>query len=277
MAKRKAAPKRKAATTRGAKTVRKPAARKAAKRSAAKRPAAKASKAKAKKKALKKTARPAAKTKKVAARKVAAKKGAPKKVAAKKAAPKAVVRKPAPKAVAAKKAAAVAKPAPKATPKAAAKPAAKAAPKPATKAAKPKNTDAITGTHVAHIFRERRTITDDDVVPTPPSSLDLDQTASAARSGGRGLADRIRKHTDTSPELTAGDVDADWESAESSGEEAPGGDNPTPDQDVVDEIGHALGLDYEEDEELDTEGKLTDRDEHRWELDPESSEDFDER
>jgi hypothetical protein len=122
-----------------------------------------------------------------------------------------------------------------------------------------------------------RTSAHDDVVPTPPSSLDLDQTASSARSGGRGLADRIRKHTDTSPALTAGDVDADWESAESSGEEAPGGDNPTPDQDVVDEIGHALGLDYGEDEELDTEGKLNDRDEHRWELDPESSEDFEDR
>src|SRR6185503_4276528 len=37
--------------------------------------------------------------------------------------------------------------------------------------------------------------------------------------------------------LTGGDVDADWQRAEASGEEAVGGSEPTPDQDVVDEIG----------------------------------------
>jgi hypothetical protein len=120
-------------------------------------------------------------------------------------------------------------------------------------------------------------VLDDDNVPTPPSSLDLDRSASAARSGRHELSERIREHNETSPELTGGDVDADWERAYSSGDEAPGGDNLTPDQDVVDEIGHAVGVDYEQDEELDTEGKLEERDTHRWELDPESSEDFEDR
>jgi hypothetical protein len=61
------------------------------------------------------------------------------------------------------------------------------------------------------------------------------------------------------------------------GDEAPGGDSPTPDQNVVDEIGEALGVQYEDDEELRGEQKINDRDEHRWELDPGSSDDYDER
>ena len=44
------------------------------------------------------------------------------------------------------------------------------------------------------------------------------------------------------PAITGGDVDADWENAYFSGDEAPGGDNPTPDQDIVEEIGKALGV-----------------------------------
>jgi hypothetical protein len=128
--------------------------------------------------------------------------------------------------------------------------------------------------------RERRVVRDDDfddIVPTPPSSLDLDRTASAARSGRREMAERIHEHTETSPAITGGDVDADWESAYSVGDEAPGGDNPTPDQDIVDDIGKALGVQYEDNEELKGEKKISDRDKKRWELDPASSDDYDER
>ena len=124
--------------------------------------------------------------------------------------------------------------------------------------------------------RERRTIQDDDIVPTPPSSLDLDRTASAVRTGRRELRERLDEHTETGPALTAGDVDADWESAYSVGDEAPGGDNPTPDQDVVDDIGRAVGVQYDDNEELKGEAKISKRDKHRWELDPASAEDFNE-
>ena len=125
--------------------------------------------------------------------------------------------------------------------------------------------------------RERRTIRDDDIVQTPPSSLDFDRSASAARSGRRGLREKYDEHTETSPALTGGDVDADWESAYSVGDEAPGGDNPTPDQDLVDDIGRAVGVEYQDNEELKGEAKVAKRDRNRWELDPASSDDWDER
>lgn len=127
------------------------------------------------------------------------------------------------------------------------------------------------------LHRERRTISDDDLVPTPPSTLDFDRTASAARSGRRELLERYEEHTETGPDITGGDVDADWESAYSVGDEAPGGDNPTPDQDRVDDIGRAVGIEYQDNEELKGEAKVSKRDKNRWELDPASSDDWDER
>jgi hypothetical protein len=79
------------------------------------------------------------------------------------------------------------------------------------------------------------------------------------------------------PELSAGDVDARWDQAESSGEETAGGSVATPDQSVVDEIGLALGIVYQADEPLRPGDKKRDRDRHRWELDPASSEDYTQR
>lgn len=127
--------------------------------------------------------------------------------------------------------------------------------------------------------RERRVVRDEDdlIQQTPPSSLDLDRSASAVRTGRRVLKERYAEHTETSPALTAGDVDADWESAYSVGDEAPGGDNPTPDQDIVDDIGRAVGVEYQDNEELKGEAKISKRDRNRWELDPASSDDWDDR
>ena len=110
-----------------------------------------------------------------------------------------------------------------------------------------------------------------------PSSLGLQQGASAARSGREEMREHIQEHTETSPAITAGDLDANWALAYSSGDEAPGGDNPTPDQDVVDDIGHALGIEYGPTEELRGAIKVEERDKHRWELDPASSEDYGDR
>jgi hypothetical protein len=128
---------------------------------------------------------------------------------------------------------------------------------------------------VPRLDRQRRTL--DDGVPTPPSSLDMDRRGSAARSGREELADNLRKHGGITPGITGGDVDADYEQAYFSGDEAPGGDNPTPDQDVVEDIGRALGVEYQDSEELKSADKLAERDKHRWELDPASSEDYKDR
>ena len=123
--------------------------------------------------------------------------------------------------------------------------------------------------------RARRTL--EDTVPTPPSSLNMDRHGSAARTGREEMEDNLRKHGKISPGITGGDVDADFEQAYFSGDEAPGGDNPTPDQDVVEDIGRALGVEYQDSEELKSSDKVAERDRHRWELDPASSEDYKDR
>ena len=75
----------------------------------------------------------------------------------------------------------------------------------------------------------------------------------------------LETHHDASPRLTGGDVDADWSRAESSGEETVGGSVVTPDQDVVDELARALGVEQDANAELRTAGEiLRDRDAHRW-------------
>jgi hypothetical protein len=120
--------------------------------------------------------------------------------------------------------------------------------------------------------RDRRTL-DDHIVPTPPSSLDMDRHGSAARTGRAEIAEALADHGGMSA-VTGGDVDADVESAYFSGDEAPGGDNPTPDQDLVDDIGRALGVEYQDNEELRASDKVAERDRKRWELDPASAEDY---
>ena len=131
---------------------------------------------------------------------------------------------------------------------------------------------------VPGLDRERKQLRDvEETVQGPPSSLDMDRNASAARSGRRHMQEALDDHHETSPAMTGGDVDADWEDAYAVGDEAPGGDNPTPDQDRVDDIGKALGVTYDDNEELKGSDKIAERDKHRWELDPASSDDYRDR
>jgi hypothetical protein len=133
--------------------------------------------------------------------------------------------------------------------------------------------------HAPGLDRARKQLREvEETVQGPPSSLDPDRRASsAAASGRRKLQHSVAEHNETSPAMTGGDVDADWEEAYAVGDEAPGGDNPTPDQDRVDDIGKALGVEYEDNEELKASDKIAERDRHRWELDPASSDDYKER
>jgi hypothetical protein len=105
----------------------------------------------------------------------------------------------------------------------------------------------------------------------------MNRHGSAVRTGRAEMAQAHANHATMTPDISAGDVDVDVENAYFSGDEAPGGDNPTPDQDVVDEIGKALGVEYQDSEELRASDKVAERDKHRWELDPASAEDYRDR
>ena len=77
----------------------------------------------------------------------------------------------------------------------------------------------------------------------------------------------VTEHHETGPAASAGDIDADWQRAQSSGEEAVGGSVSTPDQDRVDDIGHALGVEQPAEAPLrPTEEILEERDRRYWEL-----------
>jgi hypothetical protein len=66
----------------------------------------------------------------------------------------------------------------------------------------------------------------------------------------RAVEQERREYTSSGPALAGGDPDADWQRADSVGEEAPGGTVATPDQSVVDDLGTAVGVPREPDEEF---------------------------
>jgi hypothetical protein len=101
---------------------------------------------------------------------------------------------------------------------------------------------------------------DEDLQGPPP------REATIIRSDAERRAEDVQAgHPETSPRLTAGDVDADWQRAHMVGEEAPGGSVATPDQDRVDEIGDALGVPRDADEEVRASSEILDeRDRRRW-------------
>jgi uncharacterized protein DUF6335 len=108
---------------------------------------------------------------------------------------------------------------------------------------------------------------DDDLEPDVPD----------VSAGSRKLAERLREHTDTNPTLSGGDIDARWDEADSAGDEAVGGSAATPEQNDSEELGRAVGVTYADNEELKVGEKERSRDQHRWELDPASSEDYQDR
>lgn len=114
------------------------------------------------------------------------------------------------------------------------------------------------------VAEESAHYTEDDEIETV-----FEDRQHLAAGGRKELQEELEEHHSKSPELSGGDLDADWQSADVAGEEAVGGTVPTPDQDVVDELGQALGVTYEDDEPLDGE-KIHERDRNRWELNPES-------
>ncbi len=99
----------------------------------------------------------------------------------------------------------------------------------------------------------------------------------ALDAGRYMLRQRLSSNAATSPKLSGGDIDAQWEMAESTGDETAGGSMPTPDQNVIDDMGEAIGLPYHLGEELHCGERECNRNRRRWELDPASSEDYRQR
>jgi hypothetical protein len=96
-------------------------------------------------------------------------------------------------------------------------------------------------------------------------------------AGSHQLAERLRENNGVDPSLSGGDIDAQWDMAESQGDEAATGSQSTPGQNDTEETAAAMGISYADDETLKVGEKERNRDEHRWELDPASSEDYQER
>ncbi len=119
--------------------------------------------------------------------------------------------------------------------------------------------------------RRKRSSRNETVILPPLPSL-----AEIPRELGRDLDPKLRTPQRGVPDLSAGDMDAAWDRADE-GEETVGGSQPTPDQDVVEDIGKAVGVTYSGNEPLRLGEKEEERDSQRSELDPASSEDYKER
>ena len=109
-------------------------------------------------------------------------------------------------------------------------------------------------------FYQNQPVPDNDV-----RELMDEEIAHAPQAPGE-LVQRLKEHHSTSPKLSGGDIDANWEESNDDGSESFGGHNPTPDQSDVEENAHAMGIDFQDNEPLDFEKKIGQRDKNRFEL-----------
>lgn len=107
-------------------------------------------------------------------------------------------------------------------------------------------------------------------VPDPEIEEFMEQEISHAPKDPEALAERLRQNTAASPRDAGGDLDANWEDVNESGSETVAGDNPTPDQSLVEENALAMGVSYEDNEELEFLDKIEKRDRNRFELEESS-------
>ena len=111
---------------------------------------------------------------------------------------------------------------------------------------------------------------DPDYVPDPEIEEFMELEISRAPKDPELLAHRLRNNTAASPRDAGGDLDAAWEDVNDSGSETVAGDNPTPDQSLVEENASAMGVNYEDNEELEFIDKIEKRDRDRFELEESS-------
>ncbi len=114
-----------------------------------------------------------------------------------------------------------------------------------------------------------------DYVPDPEIEEFMEEEILRAPKDPEQLAQRLRNNTAASPRDAGGDLDAVWEDVNETGSETVAGDNPTPDQSNVEENAFAVGVSFEDNEELEFEEKIEKRDRDRFELDESSKTDGD--
>ena len=105
-----------------------------------------------------------------------------------------------------------------------------------------------------------------EYVPNPEIEEFMELEISRAPKDSELLAHRLRNNTAASPQDAGGDLDANWEDVNESGSETVAGDNPTPDQSLVEENAKAMGVSFEDNEELEFVEKIEKRDRDRFEL-----------
>jgi len=112
---------------------------------------------------------------------------------------------------------------------------------------------------------------------TPPVQRPAaDAAAEAVRTGREDQSAHVGAQTPdeermaTGEPTTVGDPDAMTEQAKVVGEEAVGGTTPTPDQSNVDDIAASAGINTKAEHPVNVKREMDRRDEHRYELDPES-------
>ena len=125
--------------------------------------------------------------------------------------------------------------------------------------ATPRRQKAIDGDEVVREYYED--------VPSPESEAYRDQTDTVTH------VDPDADEDPRSAALKGGDPDV-ASSGLDVGTESPGGSNPTPDQDRVDEIGASMGVIYDDAEPLKFGEKKAAHDASRWELNSASSEGY---
>lgn len=107
---------------------------------------------------------------------------------------------------------------------------------------------------------------DPNYIPDPEIEEFMEEEISHAPKDPDLLAQRLRNNTAASPRDAGGDLDAAWEDVNDTGSEAVAGDNPTPDQSMVEENANAVGVNFEDNEELEFIDKIEKRDRDRFEL-----------
>src|SRR5260370_4331842 len=90
-----------------------------------------------------------------------------------------------------------------------------------------------------------------EYVPDPEIEEFMEEEIAHAPKDPELLAHRLHNNTAASPQDAGGDIDASWEDVNQSGSESFAGDSPTPDQSMVEENAHAMGSNFDDNEEVD--------------------------